>query len=227
MAFSAYFSDITETTADFSASFTGGDPNYNNYRYVKLTISGNTYQIRSDGMDGESSYFSYQLRGLTPGTDYDWTAQLGYLDGSTLVWLGIYDSGTFTTLSAITVGPWSWTSSNGSATSAQTRTAYNVLMGTVTANQFHHNVWNDLVDKTNEVLEAYGLGWSTSGGHLSRSQCYVSAGDTLSSDIYNGVRYNINRMDNVGIPDQVQEDPITGYKIYHLTEVLNDIIASL
>ena len=98
MAFSASFSSITETSARFRASFTGGDSGFSYYRYVRLDIDRDTYEIRSDSVGGASSSFSETIRGLDPGTTYDWEAQLGYEDASgSITWLSIYDSGSFTT----------------------------------------------------------------------------------------------------------------------------------
>ena len=88
MAFSAEFDNITETTADFTATFTGGQSSFGYYRYVLLTIDGREIEIRSNGQGGASSYFSYHVRNLEPDTSYRWEAQLGYQEGASIVWLG-------------------------------------------------------------------------------------------------------------------------------------------
>lgn len=230
MAFYGDFYRVTTNKAEFEASFTGGDASYAEYRYVKLTVDGDgTYQIRSNSRGGANSTFEETITGLDPGTRYYWEAQLGYVSSGSIVWLDLYDSGSFTTEEeTINVDPWSWTSSNGSASSSQTRTAHNVLMGTETADRFSHLVWNDLVDKAYEVRSARGYTWDTDGGNYpSVSGCKVSAGETLSARKYNGVRYNIGSILSTGIFDQSPGDKITGYKIYHLTEVLNEIINDL
>ena len=76
MAFSASFSSITETSARFRASFTGVDSGFSYYRYVRLDIDRDTYEIRSDSVGGASSSFSETIRGLDPGTTYDWKHSL-------------------------------------------------------------------------------------------------------------------------------------------------------
>lgn len=229
MAFSAGFDNITENSADFWADFTGGDSSFDNYRYVRLDIDGETYQIRSNNRGGSNSYFDETITGLTPDTRYSWDAQLGYMAGSNIVWLDVYDSGSFRTDEpAVQIDPWSWTQSNGQATNAETQQAYDVLMGTRTANQFSHYVWNDLVDKVEEMRNAQGYNWDRAGGtYPSASGCKMSAGDRLTADAYNGVRYNIGSILSTGIFDQSPGDKITGYKIHHLTEVLNEIINDL
>ena len=230
MAFSAGFRNIGETDADFYADFTGGDSSFSGYRYVNLVLNGNrAYNIRSNERGGGSSSFDETITNLTPGTRYRWEAQLGYDDGTGTTWLEIYDSGSFTTDEpAVQIDRWSWTRSNGSATNAQTQRAYDVLMGDITADNFAHEVWNDLVDKVAEMRSAKGYTWDRAGGtYPSASGCKMYAGDRLTADAYNGVRYNIGSVESTGIYDQSPGDPITGYKIYHLTEVLNIIIDDL
>ena len=227
MAFSAGFRNIGEEDADFYADFTGGDSSFSGYRYVDLVIDGSrAYNIRSNERGGGSSSFDETISDLVPGTRYEWEAQLGYDDGTGITWLDIYDSGSFTTDDpAVYVSHWSWSESNGSASTSQTVRAYNVLMGNVTADQFAHEVWNDLVDKVVEVREALGYSWDRAGGdYPSASGCKMNAGDRLTADAYNGVRYNIGSVFSTGISDQSPGDPITGYKIYHLTDILNRII---
>lgn len=230
MAFSAGFRNIGEEDADFYADFTGGDSSFSGYRYVDLVLNGSrAYNIRSNKRGGSSSSFDKYIRNLTPGTRYRWKAQLGYDDGTGITWLDIYDRGSFTTDEpAILVEPWSWTRSNGAATNAQTQRAYDVIMGNITADNFAHEVWNDLVDKVAEMREAKGYTWDRAGGtYPSARGCKMSAGDRLTAAAYNGVRYNIGSVFSTGISDQSPGDQITGYKIYHLTEVLNIIIDDL
>lgn len=230
MAFSAGFRNIGEEEADFYADFTGGDSSFSGYRYVDLVLNGNrAYNIRSNERGGGSSSFDETITNLTPGTRYSWEAQLGYDDGTGTTWLEIYDSGSFTTDEPVVqIDRWSWTRSNGSATNAQTQRAYDVLMGDITADNFAHEVWNDLVDKVAEMRSAKGYTWDRAGGtYPSASGCKMYAGDRLTADAYNGVRYNIGSVESTGIYDQSPGDPITGYKIYHLTEVLNIIIDDL
>ena len=230
MAFSAGFRNIGETDADFYADFTGGDSSFSGYRYVDLVLNGNrAYNIRSNERGGGSSSFDETITDLTPGTRYSWEAQLGYDDGTGTTWLEIYDSGSFTTDEPVVqIDRWSWTRSNGSATNLQTQRAYDVLMGDITADNFAHEVWNDLVDKVAEMRSAKGYTWDRAGGtYPSASGCKLYAGDRLTADAYNGVRYNIGSVESTGFYDQSPGDQITGYKIYHLTEVLNIIIDNL
>lgn len=133
-----------------------------------------------------------------------------------------------TTRPEIVVEPWSWTSSNGAATDTQTRNAYQILQGNRAADDFHHNVWNDFIDKIVEMREAYGLFWTTDSGRFpSASGCKVSAGDTLTAEIYNAAKTNIGSIQSTGIQDVDPGDEITGYHVLHISDVLNDIIGGL
>lgn len=121
---------------------------------------------------------------------------------------------------------WSWYSSNGSATAAQTQQFYNVLCGTaLPENGFSYLVWNDLVDKAQAVVSAAkpGVGWTNYGG-LSSSGCKVSAGETFSAAKYNCVRYNLGSIISTGISDKYSGDEIKGYYITTLTDTINSII---
>lgn len=177
--------------------------------------------------------FTYTISGLSPDTDY--VVNVGYDTDHSNGYTNM-GSQTFTTdpdpsSGASDIDPWSWTASNGSATAAQTKAAYNVLMGTATVENFSHKVWNDFVDKVAEVnlaVSEYGDDWSIGGGnYIPKDECYVSAGDTLSAEIYNSVRYNIGSLVSTGITNVSPGDEITGYHIIRLAERLNDYINTL
>ena len=170
----------------------------------------------------ETTSRSYTLSGLSPNTRY----AINYYGKNS------YGTGPYmpspvyaTTEPEILVDPWSWTASNGAATATQTRNAYAILQGTRAADDFHHNVWNDLVDKVVEMREALGYSWTTDSGRFpSASGCKVSAGDTLSALKYNALKTNIGSIKSTGIQDVDAGDEITGYHIVHITDVLNEII---
>ena len=232
MAFSCEFYDIGETDAYFDAVFTGGDSSFTEYRYVKLSVDGRTIQIRSKSAGGSSSYFSYHLTGLDEDTRYSWTAQLGY-DAGGIVWMDVYDNGSFRTEAAPLpqVEPWDWNSSNGSASATQTRNFYQSLLGNRSADNMSHLVWNDFVDKVAEMRSALGMSWGRTdidGTSLpSASGCKVDAGETLSANKYNGVRYNIGSVMSSGIGKQDRGDKITGNLITILASTLNSIIETM
>lgn len=225
-SFSASFSSVTQTSAFFQATFTGGDAGFAGWRYVELEITGDdTYLIRSNSSGGSSSSFSKTISGLSPSSSYRWTATLGYDTGSGIQWLTLTDSGILYTQSAgLGIQPWFWTKSNGEATTVMTQDAYDVLYGRLPASEFSHYVWNDLVDKVYEMRQAKGFTWDTaSGKYPSYSGCKLYAGDTLSAKIFNGVKYNVGSI-NPTFADVSSGDVIYGRYFTILTDKLNQII---
>lgn len=234
MAFSASVDSITETSARFTAEFTGGAANYSRYRYVNLVFSdGTSYLVESTTAGGADSDFEMTVSGLKPGTFYSWEATLGYVEQGEIEWTKVTDSGSFyTEETTVPIDYWSWESSNGSATNLQTRTAYNILRGTQPADNFSHNVWNDLVDKVMELRTARHDGtWDRRGGlYLYQYECYVLSGDTLSAAIYNSVKYNASSIPGgvgSGIADVDAGDELTGYHIIRLAQTINENIDAL
>lgn len=89
------------------------------------------------------------------------------------------------------ITPWNWTTSNGTATAAQTQAAYNALIGKDQTSKFSYKVWNDLVSKVYEVNRALNRQWKTdyatySGTRASRIY------DELTEERFNSLRFNTN-----------------------------------
>jgi|GEM_PF-2215519 hypothetical protein len=87
------------------------------------------------------------------------------------------------------ITPWSWTASNGTATAAQTRRAYNALISNSYTSEFSRYVWNDLVNKANEVTRALNRIWNehyTSYNAAKASYLYQN----LTAPMFNSVRLN-------------------------------------
>lgn len=195
---------------------------YTKYRlFVRLTDSAS--DVTYDTTVSTTSAFSRTVTGLAPNTSYTVNAA-GVIGTVSDQWAGAQ---TFTT-KAIGVTPWSWTASNGSATAEQTRNAYAILQGTRSADDFSHLVWNDLVDKVEEMRTALGGIWDTVGGqYLTASACKAAAGDTLRAAAYNSLKVNVGSIQSTGIQDVAPGDEITGYHITHVVDVLNQIIGGL
>lgn len=232
--FSITVSSITQTSARFSAKFTGGSatPEYIYPRWVLLEIDGwGEAEIESTTEGTADMSFSYTIRGLKPGTMYSYTATLYVQSTEGKVPTNYSTTRRFETepIPSSSVSEWSWTSSNGSATATQTNNAYKVLNGILTIDNFSYKVWNDFVDKVSEVhLEKTGSDWNISNGtYISKANCKVSTGDTLSAEIYNSVKYNIGSLRSTGIADVSRGDKLTGDHILTLANVLNEIINSL
>lgn len=68
------------------------------------------------------------------------------------------------------ITPWSWTTSNGSATDYQTQRAYAAITSNGLTTSFAKVVWNDLVDKIKEVTDALRRGWQDRYGSYSNTR---------------------------------------------------------
>ncbi|MGI6378243.1 MAG: hypothetical protein ACOX0I_04245 [Bacilli bacterium] len=85
--------------------------------------------------------------------------------------------------------PWSWTASNGTASAAQTKSAHTALTSSGNTAAFHRYVWNDLVNKVNQVLTALNLSWADTYGTISNTRINYAYED-LTAARFNAVRYN-------------------------------------
>lgn len=221
--FSFSVSNVTDTSATIRV-YPGGS--YTRYR-VFVRLSSVPSDVTYDTTVSASSVFSRTVGGLEPGTSY--TANVAGVIGTVSdQWAGAQTFTTDESAPVPSVEPWSWTASNGSATAGQTQAAYAILQGTRPADGFSHLVWNDLVDKVEEMRAAVGGVWDTVGGsYLTAAACKASAGDTLRAEAYNSVKVNIGNIQSTGIQDVSPGDEITGYHIIHLTDVLNSILSGL
>ena len=217
---SSTYNSIT-ATAQFHVQYGGSGI------YVQLWVSGRTVNSAYYTMSANSDKtVTLTVTGLSADTQYEVIAFLRTtaMDPSPVAEsqsLGVWTE-------QLPVEPWTWTGSNGQATATQTRNAYSILQGNRTADDFSHNVWNDLIDKVVEMRQALGYSWTTDTGRFpSASGCKVSAGEALSALKYNAMRTNVGSIRSTGIPDVSAGDEITGYMIVHVTDVLNDIIADM
>ena len=218
---------ITDSSCRVSVSIDSSYPYWRVFCRLADDSSDVTYDT---GNVSRSGNFSVTITGLDPETRY--VVNVGY---STVpqgcVWLGGKYFTTTEPVPSFDIDPWSWASSNGSATATQTKNAHAVLQGNLPAGNFSYKVWNDFVDKVAEVrlsVSNYGQDWDEAGGvYLPKNECKVSAGDSLSANIYNAVRYNVGSLISTGIADVSPGDEITGYHIIRLSERLNDYIDTL
>lgn len=67
------------------------------------------------------------------------------------------------------IEPWSWEKSNATATDEETVNAYKSITSQGFTTDFSSNVWNDLVYKTTEVLDAFQRTWDDSSRSLNHT----------------------------------------------------------
>lgn len=131
---------------------------------------------------------------------------------------------------------WSWTSSNGTASTTQTQNAYKAITKVegYTVNDFSYLVWNDLCDKTKEALAEIGGYWQTETGKTFDQDKMSSTDTTLTAVRFNDLMYNIKRplegsFSYTIYPSRLTRDVVKGETVYgeHFTqiaELLNTLI---
>lgn len=121
------------------------------------------------------------------------------------------------------VEPWSWSNSNGSASASQTRAAYSAIQNNGSLDNFSYLVWNDMVDKVKEVLDATGDSWNNR--YASYSATKMSSSDKrLTAARFNSLRHNIGTHYSTGITDVYRGDTIYGWYFTTLANCLNSWI---
>ncbi len=87
------------------------------------------------------------------------------------------------------ITPWDWNSSNGSASAAQTRTAYAALLTQSNTTNFSRYVWNDLVNKIYEVVRALSRNWNKQYASLSATRASYQY-QSWTAAMFNSARLN-------------------------------------
>lgn len=162
-----------------------------------------------------SSGGAYTFSGLDSGTSYDISVSI-----TAPGWTITVELDTTAETDESAVEPWSWTSSNGSASSSQTRAAYSAVRNQGSLNNFSYLVWNDMVDKVKEVLDATGNSWNSK--YASYSATRMSASDkALTAKRFNSLQYNIGTHYSTGIYDVSKGDTVYGDYFITLADCLN------
>jgi hypothetical protein len=167
----------------------------------------------------KSSSFSYTISGLDASNNY--AINVCSISSAQSEWA---DAQTFTTSASIS--QWSWTSSNGSASSAQTQKAYTAVSSRGLLSDFSYLVWNDLCDLVSDAAVASGDAWITTWGTLSFTK--MSSGNkTITAQRFNALKNNIDSRISTGIQDMEPGDIIYGKYFTTLTASLNSWISSI
>lgn len=202
--------------------------------YVTIKVSGITkgqtvrFFIREDPYPGSGAIdLSYSATGtvmtrsfygLTPGTDYACNVKTDDND-----WIGTQY---FTTDEGVSVQPWSWSTSNGSATASQTIAAYSAAASRGSTENFSYRVWNDLVDKALECIDAEGGAWNSR--YATYAATRMSASDKILTAVrFNSLRYNIDLGCSTGIGTVYRGGTVYGAYFITLAECINARISGL
>ena len=165
------------------------DENYSyNDRSVSWYLNGvykGYSRIPANVQASESITFS----NLSPSTTYEIRA---VVETSSSGKLGEFTA-TVTTLSIPTTptpSKWSWTNSNGTATAQQTQKAYTAITTKGYTTDFPYQVWNDMVDKVNEIIKYENGTWRTNYLTLEDTKMKYNDRD-ITAQRYNSLLNNI------------------------------------
>lgn len=220
----ASIAQIGETTSSATVILIGLDTSYaKNDRVCSWYLAGI--------FKGTSTLGAY----VSSGGEFTFTnlaSDMGYavtcvVDGDNWAQTATFSATVFTSAEAppaLSVTPWSWLASNGSATAAQTQTAYNAVLDRGKVNAFSYLVWNDLVDKVYDYRTAKGHQWANN--YASYANTRMSASNkTLTATKFNSLRYNIGSLYSTGIAEVATGDPVYGGYFVTLADCINALIA--
>lgn len=227
--------------------FSGGDGNYDNYRFLDVTINGiyKTTKLQSDSIGGTSSTWTTTLTSVASNSTYTCVGTVFFSDASGYQSSGVTLNYQFRTNDDSPVYPdpepepepdepepepeisidyWNWYESNGLATKEETIKFKSMLEGTVKIEDgFYANVWNDIVNKIEEIIYKTGHEWE---GSVWSSKC--DSGDYFTAVMYNGVVNNVNKYYGSGNLSEVESGDYILTNIFEkLTDIINNWIDTL
>lgn len=173
-----------------------------------------------------TSTFTRVIAGLSPETNY--LVNIGTSRTGTQPWTWI-GAQSFTTKSASDdfdeVEDWNWMASNGLATAAQTQQAYAAITGNGNLSEFSYLVWNDIVNKTYEVITDRGGTWNTAYGTLADT-LMTPTDKHMTAQRFNAVIWNLAQYKTPlnGLTRKAQGDPMLGSYFIDLTDSINNTI---
>ena len=211
--------DPTWSVSTTSNSITVTITDRGDYRYFSYSLRNASNTTILEGPTDYASTRSYTFSGLDPQTRYR-----VYVSWSTsTTGEGNYDWEYATTNAQLSVPYWDWTKSNGTATAAQTQLAYTAVTTKLATRNFRYTVWNDLVYKVADILDALGYTWNSRYAALSGT-LMTSTDRTLTAGRFNSLRYNVGLHYSTGISEVSSGDTCYGSYFTTLTDKINDWI---
>lgn len=215
----AYIQVTSTSETSITVRMNGLDTSWNEgirtvYWYIDGTMDG------TSTLQNQVSYGgSYTFRGLNAGTSYYIQAEVKAtgLD----VWFE-----TNAQTNSASIQPWSWSSSNGSATASETQSSYNSLFNNGNVSDFSYKVWNDFCDKVYEVIQATGGSWNSQYTTYQNAKM-SSSNRILTATKFNSLRKNIDVGYNTDIGEVSTGDIVYGWYFTTFARCLNGWIDSL
>lgn len=170
---------------------------------------------------------SFTISNLAPDTDYLVNVGTSLTGNQPWTWIGAQS---FTTNAEGEVDDWDWTISNGSATAAQTQFAYTIFVS-AGANvierwdlkEISYLVWNDMVNKTYEVVADRNGEWNTDYGTI--AETLMTATDKhMTARRFNAIVWNLAQYKTPSVTRKNQGDPMLGSYFIELANSINNTI---
>ena len=165
-----------------------------------------------------SSGGTYTFSGLKAGTTYDISVSI-----TAPGWTKVVELDTTAETDSPSIEPWSWSRSNGEASASQTSAAYSAIRSNGKLSSFSYLVWNDMVNKVKEIVDAKGWGWSNNFSSYS-STLMSSRDKVLTATRFNSLRFNIGLHYSTGINTVSRGDTVYGWYFTTLANCLNNMI---
>ena len=217
MAASFSLSNITKNSVTVTVI---PDSSIEYYRiFCRLAADESDVSFNASGVSITST-ISLVIPNLAPETDYLVNVGMSRTGEQPWTWIGAKG---FTTNEDSEVDEWDWTISNGSATAAQTQLAYAAITGNGPLTNFNYLVWNDMVNKTYEVVADRGGGWNATYGTL--AQTLMTATDkAMTAQRFNAIVWNLAQYMTPSVTRKNKDDPILGSYFIELANSINNTI---
>lgn len=214
----AYIGITSTTESSITAKLFGLDTNYaSSDRVCTWYLNGNRKGTSTLGAN-VSSGGAYTFKGLNAGTSYDISVSI-----TAPGWTITVELDTSAETDAASIDPWSWSASNGSASASQTKAAYSAIRNKGSLSDFSYLVWNDMVDKVKEILDATGDIWNSRFASYSATRM-SSSDKKLTATRFNSLRYNIGLRYSTGIDTVYSGDIVYGWYFTTLANCINNWI---
>lgn len=217
----AYISVTGTTENSISVRMNGLDTGYGRADRVCRWYLDGSYKGTSSLGANISSGGAYTFRSLKSGTRYEISVEI-----TAPGWTNTVNLSTTASTSAPKVSKWSWSSSNGSASASQTSRAYSAVRDKGETGDFSYLVWNDLVDKVNELVEASGGSWR--GTSLSATKMSYSD-KKITATRFNSLRDNMARYHSFSswIPSVSKGNIVYGSYFINIVSEINSWVDEL
>lgn len=129
----------------------------------------------------------------------------------------------------ISVQKWSWTDSNGTATTNETINAKTAISNGGAVSNFSYKVWNDMCDKVAAIIDAENDAWYEDYDSIANTKI-ASSDKTLYAGKFNSLRFNIGARANApstGIVEKSPGDVVVGDFFITLADCINSWIDNL